>query len=522
MATHQSNARAPIRTAQQQVEDKIVFAKGLQDEQKRRDELTALQRDHDAAVAKGVLPSALPRLTPDMSRNDIANAAQKIGFLSGGKSDADPFGSQATGNAAQTARGGAFRGSTPDEIKDFFDSDPINGTAAKETAARVAAQAGTGNQVDTPYGKVSSTNAKLGPGATWQDQVVNRYPEIGQAGTDANKAFTAAYNSAIRQTGPNADGTPAGKVDPHAIADQVMNQLAKTGPNSDLETPDLPVGTPAKPPAPPVPAAMAAGQAVKNAPAAASNALVNAGGAIKNTVGAVGDAVDNFEAGLTGKTLEQVRGGPTPQSPDESVPAPTADELATAKAKARAGAADAYAKAGVPPPVRTNGAQPEAPDEQADAFSNPAVPAKTLPASTAPATAPAAPAQPAVTPTTARPDDPHFASVDGDLQKAQGTQSARNADPTDDFAAQGQHMIDNGLTGPVSGNLQAAKGNQSSLNANPDDDFAAFAKPAAAPVGDTAAAGGRNNTAGDDNLSTFAKNPEEDEFQNRLNNQEAA
>lgn len=601
--------RAPIKTGQQRAKDAIDYSHSLQQEQARRDELTALQKDHDAAVARGVLPSALPELHEDMSRQDIKNAATKIGFLSGGKSDADPFGSQATGNAAQTARGGAFRGSTPDEIKDFFDSDPINGTAAKEEAARVRTQAGTGEKVQTPYGTMSLSDPKYGPGATWMDQVVNRYPEIGKPGTDANKAFTAAYNSAIRQTGPNADGTPAGKVDPHALADQVMNQLAKTGPNSDLETPDMPVGTPAKPPDPKPGAGFAAGQAVRNIPAATGSMLENAGGAINRTIDNADDALDNFVAGVSGKTPDQIQQqkiaeATTPPEPGQSVPAPTPDELATAKSAARANAATAYAKAGVPAPVRT-GSGTKNEDEDYDHYGDPSQPGAPTKAMMTegvverPTPVPTAPAQPAVTPDTTRPDDPKFsdteptapiwnsavapldvdattqkvpdddqqkqqpapktsdakpasappapdttttpaqpgaAPVTGDLQVAKGTQAVNNANPDDDFAALGSHMINPSVaphmttdTGAVTGDLQSAKGAQSSRNANPDDDFAAFAKPASAsaapaasPVGDTANSGGVNNTAGNETLSTFAKNPEDDEFQNRLNNQEAA
>lgn len=551
--------KAPLKTGQQRARDAIDYAHSLQEEQLRRNELTAVQKDHDAAIAKGVLPTALPELKEDMSRSDIRDAAGKIGYLAGGKTTSaqDHFGDLGAAPGERTAMGGALRGSTPAEIQDFYDSDPINGTAAKETQARVAAVAGTGQEVQTPYGKVSSRIAQsgepmtptigdrsLGPQhpspPTALDKVAAKYPDIAKGGSLENQAFAKAYNDAAHSRSADS-GAETGPIDPMAIADKTMADVAKNGPNADLPTPEMPLSeAPPKPAAPPA-SGFAAGQAVRNAPAKAGGALESAGGAIKNAVGAAGDAVDNFEAGLTGKTVDQVRGG-TPV-PDPSVGPATPEELDAARAKASAGSAKAYADAGVAPPVRTN---------TATAPSNPAAPSATAPPTATPQpeanTAPAAAAAPA-TPTAdaGNPDkDALRAQVAAGtlshadylaktgLVDARATSAPSNA-PTnfDHFGELSQpvtHMSSTTAGGAPMGNTMAAQGTQSKSNANPDDDFAAFtgpttatpSAPMAASGSDSAAPGGRNNTAGQGNLETFAQNPEEDEFQKTLNNQEAA
>lgn len=74
----------------------------------------------------------------------------------------------------------------------------------------------TGQQQQTPYGTV---------GQDWQQIVVKNHPEIGIKGTQANADFVNAYRNATAQQGP---GVPA--VDPHALAQNVMDNIKKSGP----------------------------------------------------------------------------------------------------------------------------------------------------------------------------------------------------------------------------------------------------------------------------------------------------
>lgn len=252
-------ARAPIVTPQARAKADIDYADTVTGEKQRRDELIGLQKDADSY--KG-LPSALPVIRSNMTRREIADAQQHVNFLngkgnnqpatgravapdtSGGKSvddmlsGATPTQRVQANPAGATGGGGGFRGSTPDEIKDFYDSDPVNGTAAKAMAAKLQAAGKTGDAVSTPFGTVSLTDSKLGPGATSLDQVAKKYPAIAQKGTQANDAFAAAYNKAIKEQGPNPDGSAGAAVDPHAIADQVMKNIQNPAKASELSVPD--------------------------------------------------------------------------------------------------------------------------------------------------------------------------------------------------------------------------------------------------------------------------------------------
>ncbi len=77
--------------------------------------------------------------------------------------------------------------------------------------SRIGAAAGTGKELETPYGTASSKFVP--PDPNWQSDIVSKYPEIGQAGHPANAAFLKAFK---------ADPAPerAGK-----WAEQVMKEL---------------------------------------------------------------------------------------------------------------------------------------------------------------------------------------------------------------------------------------------------------------------------------------------------------
>jgi hypothetical protein len=224
--------------------------------------------------------------------------------------------------ANRTAMGGAFRGSTPAEIKEFQDTAP--GSANSPTAKALTAAAGSGKTVTTPYGTASSTvqapgteqgpvtnsaasQAESGPQhaapLNWQQQVVAKYPSIGQAGHPDNAAFVKAYKDAAAAVKPNADGTPGKAPDHMALADNIA------GPGGDQPTGVSNAGKGAElaktktiPTQPPVSTARAAGEAIASAPADAGNAIVSG---IQKVGTPILKAAGDFLAGVTGRQGQQ-------------------------------------------------------------------------------------------------------------------------------------------------------------------------------------------------------------------------
>lgn len=217
-------------------------------------------------------------------------------------------------STAQTGLNGAFRGSTADEVKEFYATKP--GSATSPAAVATAANAGAGNTVQTPFGTASSTDSKKGAGTTWQEQIVSKHPEIGVKDSDANKAFLDAYSKA-----KDAGGT----IDPHAIAAQVQKdqdfrkeQDAREpgasyalNPNGENAATAIPSGfDTGAPPKVSQSTATQIGKAVHDAPGKVAGAVGDVvGGAINKTVGAAKD----LYAGLTGnKQPVQDPNAPTP------------------------------------------------------------------------------------------------------------------------------------------------------------------------------------------------------------------
>lgn len=122
-------------------------------------------------------------------------------------------------------------------IQRLLDTGVPGGVPAKApnnvAPAAVVAAAGTGRQVQTLHGKVSSI-----PG--WQHDIIKAHPEIGKAGTQANADFVAAYKAA------QASGQP---MNPGQIAQNVMKNI--TAPAKPLEmSPDVAAAEIAAPVAP--------------------------------------------------------------------------------------------------------------------------------------------------------------------------------------------------------------------------------------------------------------------------------
>lgn len=185
--------------------------------------------------------------------------------------------SPGAGNAAP------FRGSTAKEIADFKNGPGLPPENPATTAA-IASNAGKNVNTATPYGTVSSRNdttgsqtdfagnqangpqhvvnsgaAPISAGAVqgpniagaagapdWEQQVVNKHPEIGKPGTPENKAFVSAFQAmkgvsgAVSNPMALADAAVA-KANPAATAASPTASSAPVPPNT------TPLATPASP-----------------------------------------------------------------------------------------------------------------------------------------------------------------------------------------------------------------------------------------------------------------------------------
>lgn len=213
---------------------------------------------------------------------------------------------------------------------------------AAETAP-IRAVAGTGNQVITPFGPVSSTDASrpkdyaLAPGANGgvvpslaaQQEILAKYPQLADPKSPMHAAFLKAWSVAT-------EGKKAGDVlDNHlAIAENAATApgnpegagkragIAERPDSSDKGTPgkDIAKATPA--PAAPSAAAQV-GESVGAVPGAVSDTVKNYWDAAKDAVGAVGGAVKEFGEGVTGnagggaRPNAQMQGGDTAMTPEE-------------------------------------------------------------------------------------------------------------------------------------------------------------------------------------------------------------
>ena len=112
-----------------------------------------------------------------------------------------------------------FRGSTPREIQDFNDGLDLDAAAASRAAsAAIEAARGTGQDIPTPYGKVSSTIAGtpappqttplnppqtappvIGPGSAITPRMPDQWPQSANPATPANSAGDADDDNPLRK-----------------------------------------------------------------------------------------------------------------------------------------------------------------------------------------------------------------------------------------------------------------------------------------------------------------------------------
>lgn len=235
-----------------------------------------------------------------------------------------------------------------------------------KSSPALAAAAGTGKTVATPYGTGSSTTSKTAPVAdktadqstgpknlNWQQEIVAKYPAIGQKGTQANADFVDAYKKAQSSA---TDGSPP---DHHAIADQVMKNIttpansAQTAIAANNPAPDIKAPTPVSP----APTTTFAGQTIPANPgapirspdtqAAAQSAqgAQNAGATVAqyakapfvaahDATIAIGNAASKAWANHVAPFFKGFTGDQTPPAPAPSAtpdaPTPTTDRYASA------------------------------------------------------------------------------------------------------------------------------------------------------------------------------------------------
>lgn len=129
-------------------------------------------------------------------------------------------------------------------IQTALDSVPSTATTMKETANGY----GSGSVRFAPAGEKKTPLIAAGPTAggenvgdtgpkhaaplRWDEQVVKDHPDVGVAGSAANRAFIAAHESAMQQ-GPNADGSARPAYDPaqhaSALAEKTLAPLYLAG-----------------------------------------------------------------------------------------------------------------------------------------------------------------------------------------------------------------------------------------------------------------------------------------------------
>lgn len=212
----------------------------MQQDKKRAADLRAMDDQRRELALSGVPTNRLPVINTRMSPADMATAQSRLNQSGGaslaqsrdpnyarpaftGFAPTSPGVGRRTGLALPAPAGGPLagipapgapemRGSTPAEIRRF------------ETGAvpsnDIRAVAGTGQEVATPYGPISSRAVAAGtpqapatvtdtgvtrPAAEdWQQQIVRRFPQVGVAGTPENKAFVEAYKA---QNKPGAENS---------------------------------------------------------------------------------------------------------------------------------------------------------------------------------------------------------------------------------------------------------------------------------------------------------------------------
>ena len=214
MADRYSHRNSRSRDIHDQYRDAKRIAAKAQDDTQRSATLAALQQTRNELIARGVMESALPRLGPNMSARDMAEAAARLSVIGGASPTAarKPAQLGATMEQARVQNGLPPR---PAPIDPLNPRDPMAPPPGGPSRKELRDAAGTGKVIETPYGTIQSTTVD------WQKELAAKHPELGKAGTSGNAEFVAAFKAA------KADPSNSGKTDAElgaVIADNIFSR----------------------------------------------------------------------------------------------------------------------------------------------------------------------------------------------------------------------------------------------------------------------------------------------------------
>lgn len=374
----------PITQGRQAAEEREAYASKVQ-----RDDANALQQGATQAMVKSATQAGY-QLPPGANQpgQSAANRAAIARYTV-----AQNNGNHMAANTPQMVPSHMAPGTAPASSVAANDAANLASFKAGETNP-VAAAAGTGKDVLTPYGPVSSTilppgakdgaltggpsspaqangpvhdpakNYALGqgkngvvPSSDAQKEILAKYPSIGDVNNPDHAAFLKAWNDSTKDAKPGDVHT-----DHLAIADSVA------GPNSDQPTPDTAIAKADPGPAPST--ATKVGQAIGSIPGNIKDSLKADYDAAKGVVSSVVGAGKDLYAGITGNQPPSYNPTQTPQdqiasvAPDAapmSVPSDQHSDIHAATVKAITAAGQNAHDAVNAAPSFTGGVTPQAP-----------------------------------------------------------------------------------------------------------------------------------------------------------------
>ena len=177
-----------------------------------RSDIANAYADH-AAAARNAGVAGVDPVNRNLDPRSQADASQRLNFLQNGGprfTSRLPF-----SGGPSTAGQVPFQGFTPEDAKAEVDAARLRAglpsTDSVQAAAALANAAGQGRTIQTPYGMGSSTvvpsGQPEGPAVvsdtgvqrqplSWHEQIMQKYPAIGQRGSEENADFVKAFKDA--------------------------------------------------------------------------------------------------------------------------------------------------------------------------------------------------------------------------------------------------------------------------------------------------------------------------------------
>lgn len=235
-----ARAQSPLNLARAREAQRVQqqLAEDAQYADRKAKAVASGQAMRTAAIRNGAVEASLPEIHAGMSDADLRTANARMAPLAGAHL---PFSAGLLGGSGL----GAGRGLSSDEAGAVADAARLKlgypsreeDQASASAQGRVAAAAGTGQAVQTPYGSVSSRPGTwldtVGDkyGKDWQKQVTDKYPQIGVAGSPENATFVASLKTAHA-----SDPSMNFERDPMKIADSVVNPAQHSSPDAQPGT----------------------------------------------------------------------------------------------------------------------------------------------------------------------------------------------------------------------------------------------------------------------------------------------